>query len=178
MAERRNVVLIGMPGAGKSTIGVILAKRLGLQFVDTDLLIQTRQRCRLQELIDRRGLAAFRRIEEQMLLALRADHSVIATGGSVIYSQHGMAALCRTGQTVYLQVPRAELQRRIADMGQRGLVMEKHQSFAELYAERTPLYRQYADWTIDCRDRTAEEVAALVEAEVKKRWPRLSLLSA
>ncbi len=172
---KTNLVLIGMPGAGKSTVGVILAKRLGMQFIDTDLIIQSRHKCRLQEIIDRRGLIFFRRIEEQMLLELRAEHCVIATGGSVIYSQAGMTQLGRNGHCIYLQVSYARLKRRIADMGQRGLVMEKGQDFQQLVAERTPLYRQYADLTIDCGNLSAEQVATTIENEVRQRWPELSI---
>ena len=162
-----NLVLIGMPGAGKSTVGVILAKRLGYHFIDTDLLIQAQENCRLQEIIDHRGLEEFRRIEEQVLLELDSRRCVIATGGSVIYSQQGIAALGQTGQLVYLQVALNELLLRIADMGKRGLVMAAGQSFADLYEERTPLYEECADWTINANGGNAEQVAALIEARLE-----------
>ena len=158
-----NLILIGMPGAGKSTVGVILAKRLGYHFIDTDLVIQAQEQCKLQEIIDQRGLDAFRRIEEQVLLGLHTKRCVIATGGSVVYSQRGVDAISQSGRLVYLQAPLEELEQRIADMGQRGLVMAKGQSFADIYHERTPLYRQFADMTIDCHGRNAEQVAAEIE---------------
>ncbi len=172
-ATKSNLILIGMPGAGKSTVGVILAKRLGMHFLDTDLIIQAQEKCRLQQLIDTRGLKDFRRIEEQMLLGLFTEHCVIATGGSVIYSRQGMEALCRSGHSVYLQVSHAKLKRRIADMGQRGLVMEQGQNFQQLFAERTPLYQQFAELTIACGNLSAEQVAATIETEVHRRWPEL-----
>lgn len=158
-----NLILIGMPGAGKSTVGVILAKRLGYHFIDTDLIIQAQEKRRLQQIIDEQGLDAFRQIEEQILLGLYTERCVIATGGSVVYSSEGIAAIGRTGQLLYLQVPLEELQQRIADMGQRGLVMGEGQSFSQLYAERTPLYAEYADLTIGCDGLNAEQVAAAIE---------------
>ncbi|MCK4623604.1 MAG: shikimate kinase [Desulfuromonadales bacterium] len=165
-----NLILIGMPGAGKSTIGVILAKRLGFHFIDTDLVIQAQEKCRLQEIINRRGLDAFREIEEQILLGLDTERCVIATGGSVIYSRKGLEAIGRTGLLIYLQVPLRELAQRIADMGQRGLVIGKDQSFAQLYAERTPLYEKFADLTIPCEKQNAEQVASRIECEVGRSF--------
>ncbi len=162
-----NLILIGMPGAGKSTVGVILAKRLGYHFIDTDLVIQAQEKCRLQEIIDQQGLDKFRQIEEQVLLGLYTERCVIATGGSVVYSQQGIEAIGRTGSLIYLQVPLDELEQRIADMGERGLVMAKGQSFAQLYNERTPLYEKYADQVISCSGLNAEQVAAQIEAVVE-----------
>lgn len=161
--ELDNVILIGMPGAGKSTVGVVLAKRLGLNFIDTDLIVQAREKARLQEIIDQHGSSYFRHIEEQMLLNLNMEHCVIATGGSIIYSADGVRELKRTGPFVYLKVSLTTLQQRITDMGSRGLVMERGQSFAELYLERTPLYQQAADLTIDCDGLTVEQVATRIE---------------
>lgn len=162
-----NLILIGMPGAGKSTAGVILAKRLGYNFIDTDLVIQTEEQCRLQEIIDRQGLDRFRKIEQQVLLSLQTSRCVIATGGSAIYSRQGIEKIGRTGRLVYLRVPLAELQQRIADMGQRGLVMGKEQSFTDLFHERTPLYEQFAEITIDCSEINAEQVAAEIESQLE-----------
>jgi len=162
-----NLILIGMPGAGKSTVGVILAKRLGYDFIDTDLVIQAQEKCRLQEIIDQRGLETFRKIEERVLLNLQTERCVIATGGSVIYSQQGVETIGRTGRLVYLQVSLTDLQQRIADMGQRGLVMSKGQSFADLYQERTPLYEKYANTCIDCSELNAEQVAAEIEKRLE-----------
>jgi len=167
--EQNNVILIGMPGAGKSTVGVILAKRLGLNFIDTDLIIQAREKARLQEIIDQHGSRYFRHIEEEMLLNLNMEDCVIATGGSMIYSEEGTRELKRTGLFVYLEVSLTTLQQRITDMGSRGLVMEKGQSFAELYRERTPLYQQAADLTITCDGLTVEQVATQIETALSSR---------
>lgn len=171
--KKNNIILIGMPGAGKSTIGVILAKRIGFHFIDTDLIIQAQEKRRLQQIIDTQGLENFRKIEEQMLLDLDAGHSVIATGGSVIYSKEGLEELGKTGYRIYIQVSLESLQQRIADMGQRGLVMDKGQTFDQLHRERTPLYEKFADLTISCEGINAEQVAAKIEKEIDRRWPAL-----
>ncbi len=173
--EKNNIILIGMPGAGKSTVGVILAKRLGFDFIDTDLLIQSQEKCRLQQLIDTRGLDNFLEIEEQILLNLHAQHSVIATGGSVVYSEHGLKKLGRSGYQIYLQIGLSTLLQRIADMGQRGLVMNKGQTFEQLYQERTPLYEKFADLTLTCEEMNAEQVAAIIENKIERLDPALSL---
>ncbi|RLB70245.1 MAG: shikimate kinase [Deltaproteobacteria bacterium] len=165
--KKNNIILIGMPGAGKSTVGVILAKRIGFHFIDTDLIIQAREKCRLQQIIDIQGLKKFRQIEEQMLLNLHPEHSVIATGGSVIYCEKGLEALGKTGILIYIQVSLTALQKRIADMGQRGLVMAKEQTFKHLYQERTPLYEKFANLTIPCGEINAEQVAARIEKEIE-----------
>ncbi len=164
----KNIVLIGMPGAGKSTVGVILAKRLGFDFVDTDLLIQSYCGARLQQIIDSQGLPRFRDIEEQTLIDLDVQNSVIATGGSVIYCPKGMAALGTKGIFVYLQVPLIDLEQRLADMGQRGLVMHKGQTLAHLYQQRVPLYEKYAQLTQDCTNLNAEQVAGALEAALRQ----------
>jgi shikimate kinase len=159
-----NIILIGMPGAGKSTVGMILAGRLGLNFLDTDVVIQTRQGRSLQDIIDSEGLAAFRRTEERTLLELDGGGRVIATGGSAIYSEEGMAGLKRNGTVVFLNLPLHELRRRIKDMDTRGMVIDPGESFAELYRKRLPLYRRHADMTIDCRGKSAEEIAGEIAA--------------
>lgn len=163
-----NVILIGMPGAGKSTIGVLLAKQLGLDFVDTDLLLQRQERLRLQQLITLKGLHSFRKAEEQMLLSLNCASTVIATGGSVIYSEPGMAHLKNLGRRIYLDISLPQLTQRIADMGERGILMAVGQSFADLYAERAPLYRCYADTKIQIDDLGVEEVLQKIEKYVQK----------
>lgn len=146
--QRTNLVLIGMPGAGKSTLGVVLAKRLGLGFVDTDLLIQMRSGRLLQEVIDKDGLAAFRSLEEQTLSEFDVCNAVIATGGSAVYSEAAMQHLADIGTIIFLDVPLAELEVRLLDMQTRGLVIDPGATLADLYAERRPLYRRWADLTI------------------------------
>lgn len=161
-----NIVLIGMPGAGKSSIGVLLAKRLGYQFVDTDLLMQGEAHCRLQQIITNHGLAAFRNLEERVVCKLTPHRTVIATGGSVVYSNAAMTHLRQIGRLVYLDLPLEELQRRVRNMDSRGLVIDPGETFADLYARRTPLYRQFAEMTVPCGGRNQEEIAAEIEQEL------------
>ena len=144
----RNVVLIGMPGAGKSTVGVLLAKRLGFDFIDTDLLIQTRTGRRLQQIINEDGLETFRRIEEEVLATLDVTRTVIATGGSAVYSEAAMAALQKQGMIVFIDIPLPVLVKRIRDMDSRGLVIDPGDSFPELFRKRLPLYRRFANITV------------------------------
>jgi shikimate kinase len=169
MNSRNNVILIGMPGAGKSTVGVVLAKRLGLSFIDTDILLQARQGRRLQEIIDTDGLLAFRRLEEDLLLGLETDGAVIATGGSAIYSETAMAALKRRGTAVFLDLPLAELTRRVRDMDTRGMVIDPGQSFTDLYRQRLPLYHRHADLTVDGRGKSVEELATEIVGLLKTK---------
>ncbi|ORJ54290.1 shikimate kinase [Geothermobacter hydrogeniphilus] len=156
--ERSNLILTGMPGAGKSTVGVILAKRLGFSFVDTDLLIQMRTGRLLQETIDCKGLTAFRHLEERVLLEFNACNAVVATGGSAIYSEAAMCHLAAIGTIIFLDVPLDELEQRLHDMESRGLVIDPGSSLAELYAERLPRYRRWAKITIDEGGKNLEEV--------------------
>lgn len=157
---KTSIALIGMPGAGKSTVGVVLAKRLGLDFVDTDLLLQRSAGCRLQQILATEGLAGFRAREEQVLLELQAPHCVIATGGSVIYGAAGMAALAAQAHLVWLRLPLAESERRIGDLLTRGVAIEPGVSFASLFAERQPLYQRYAELVIEVGGKTLEQVVS------------------
>ena len=150
MGSRRNIVLIGMPGAGKSTVGVLLAKRTRRDFIDTDVLIQTAQGRSLQQIVDQDGYQALCRIEASLILGLRVENHVIATGGSAVYSEEAMSHLEPNGVTVFLQVDLATLQRRIDDLDTRGIARRPGQSLGDLYAERAPLYAEYADLTVDC----------------------------
>lgn len=143
-----SIILIGMPGCGKSTIGVLLAKTLGKQFLDTDLRIQEEEKALLQEIIDRKGNAYFRQTEERVLCSIDADDAVIATGGSAVYSSRAMTHLKRLGRIVYLSLPLAEIERRVQNIRTRGISMAPGETLAELFRERVPLYRQYADLTI------------------------------
>lgn len=161
-----NVVLLGMPGAGKSTVGVLLAKRLGYDFVDTDLLIQARHKGRLQQIIAARGMSAFKAIEEEILCELTARHTVIATGGSAVYSTAGMRHLGQLGCRVFIDIPLAELLRRVDDMDTRGLVLDPGEDFARLYSRRRPLYQSWADMTVDGTGLLPGAVAAAIEDRV------------
>ena len=155
---KSNIVLIGMAGCGKSAVGRRLAAMLHRPFVDTDdLIVQSRGRP-LQEIIDRLGPEGFRRIEEEVLLGINQRHHVIATGGSSIYSRPGMAHLRRFGRIVLLQADLAVLAARVGSAAGRGLVRRPEQSFADLYAERLPLYLEYAEYLYDCGDQDIEAV--------------------
>lgn len=155
---RKNIVLIGMPGAGKSTLGVLLAKALGMTFVDTDLIIQEQQGCLLQELIERDGVAEFLSIEEEVILQLEVENCVIATGGSVIYSNGSITHLKKNGILVYLKLRYDEIEHRINNISSRGIAIEKGRKLIDLFNERIILYEKYADIIVDCSDSTIEDV--------------------
>ena len=159
-----NVVLIGMPGAGKSTVGVLLAKRLGLGFVDTDLLIQALAGRRLQEIVDAGGHRELRRLEERAILGLDVRGAVIATGGSAVYSARAMEHLARGGTLVHLRASLGLLESRLDDLDRRGIANPAGQSFAEIFAERAPLYERFAAVTVDVDGLTPQEVARAVES--------------
>ena len=157
-----NIVLIGMPGVGKSTVGVILAKELGYRFLDTDLLIQEREGIRLKEILERDGVDGFLSIEEEICATLQAERSVIATGGSVVYGEKAMAHFQEIGTIVYLRLPYAQLEKRLGDLRNRGVVLRDGQTLQELYSERTPLYERYADITVEENGLDMEETLTAV----------------
>ena len=146
-----NIILIGMPGAGKSTLGVVLAKILNYSFIDADLLIQSQCAKTLQKIIDACGPDGFIEVENEVLCTLSADQSVIATGGSAVYSDEAMKHLSSIGTVVYLQVSLKELENRLGGLYERGVVMKDGigMSLNALYEERIPLYEKYAEVTID-----------------------------
>ncbi|HIA47848.1 MAG TPA: shikimate kinase [Candidatus Hydrogenedentes bacterium] len=149
-----------MAGVGKSTVGVFLAKALHRNFVDTDLVVQSAEGRRLQEIVDELGKEAFQAIEERHVLSIQIPGAVIATGGSVVYSENAMGHLKRTATTVYLKLPLDQLKARVVNTESRGLAMDSGQSFADLYGERLPLYERYTDVTIDCDGLNHDEVVA------------------
>lgn len=155
-----------MPGSGKSTVGVILAKLLSYDFIDTDVLIQSSQRRALQDIVDQDGHLALRKIEEDALLSLDLHNHVIATGGSAVYSAAAMAHLAAIGTVVFLDVALATLEARVNNLATRGLVRRPGQSLADLFAEREALYRQAADITINCTGMTQEAVCSAIIAQV------------
>ena len=164
MTEKKdNVVLIGMPGVGKSTIGVIAAKQLGLQFMDADLLIQLREGRRLSQIIEEDGVDRFLEIEEEVNASIEIQGCVIATGGSVIYGHKAMEHLRQAGTVVYLRLSFDELQHRLGDLNSRGVVLREGQTLADLYAERTPLYEKYADIVVDEDGLSMEQTREAVE---------------
>ena len=161
---KRNIVLIGMPGAGKSAVGVVLAKRIGWRFVDSDLVIQEKYGKLLHELIEERGVQGFWKLENEVNASLDVTKSVIATGGSVIYGADAMKHLRQTGQVIYLQLPYKEVEERLGDLNARGVTLLPGQTLRDLYEERTPLYEKYADITISCSGLPLREIVAQIAA--------------
>ena len=157
-----NIVLIGMPGACKSTVGVILAKALKKTFVDTDITIQEETGRLLQEIIDADGPDAFLATEEKTILSRQFENAVLATGGSVVFSRKAMRHLKSEGVVVYLKISFQEMEKRLKNITTRGIVLVAGQSLAGMYAQRAPLYEKYADITITCSDTDFEAVVAKV----------------
>jgi shikimate kinase len=160
----RTISLIGMPGAGKSTVGVLLAKLAGLQFRDTDLDIQVHAGATLQDILESEGHLKLRQLEQQVLMDIRLDRAVISTGGSVVYSEAVMQRLRAAGPVVYLQADQDTLEQRIAAAPLRGMASSADHSFSDIFDERTPLYQRYADYTENSTDCSAEKVAAYILA--------------
>lgn len=160
--SRPNIVLIGMPGAGKSTVGVLLAKVLSYQFVDTDVLIQSEEDRSLQDIIDQDGYLELRAIEERVIMGFSGEHHVVATGGSAVYSSLAMLHLKNHGYVVYLDVSLETLRRRVKNYDQRGIARRPDQSFEDLFLERATLYSLYANLTIQCDDMDHEAVVAAI----------------
>ena len=158
MAGKSNIILIGMPGAGKSTVGVVLAKRRGSRFLDSDLLIQEKYGALLHELIAEHGLEGFLRIEEEVNASIEAKRTVIATGGSVVYGAAAMEHLKETGKVVYLKLSCGTIKERLGDLKERGVALQKGQTLEDLYRERAPLYEKYADVTVDCEEKSIREI--------------------
>ncbi len=144
-----NIVLIGMPGCGKSTVGVLLAKALQMDFVDTDIVLQQQQGKKLQEILDQIGNDAFLKLEEDCVRGLDYDHTVIATGGSVVYGKSAMRHLHENGLVVYIQLPYDEIERRLSNLATRGVTLKKGQTLRNLYDERIPLYEAEADYVFE-----------------------------
>ena len=160
-----NLVLIGMPSSGKSTAGVLLAKRIGFGFIDTDLIIQGEQGALLSQIIEREGTEGFLAIEERVNAGIAAMRCVIATGGSVCYLPRAMEHLKKLGTVVYLELSEEEVARRVPDFVRRGVVMRGNiRTLKELYAERVPLYEKYADVTVRCDGQTIDETVAAIAA--------------
>lgn len=166
--NKNNIVLIGMPGVGKSTVGVVLAKNMGYSFVDSDLLIQEREGKLLHEIIEERGLDGFNEVENQVNTSIQARRCVIATGGSVVYGAQAMEHLKEIGIVVYLSLPCEELSERLGDLNERGVSIRPGQSLADLMRERTPLYESYADVTINCENRQIREIVQMIKAAVRE----------
>ena len=158
--KKNNIILIGMPASGKSTMGVVLAKILGYNFIDADLEIQKQEGRKLSQIIAEDGVEGFIDIENRVNSGIEAEKTVIATGGSVVYGREAMEHYKNIGRVVYLKVDIDTLNKRLTNVKQRGVVMRDGQSLISLYNERTVLYDRYADITVDEKDHSMEEVVA------------------
>lgn len=166
MTAELTISLIGMPGSGKSTVGAALAKHLGLELVDADGLIEAQEQQTLQQIMDGRGNAAFRAIEEQVLTEMPLYSSVISTGGSVVYSEKIMARLAAASAVVYLRAAFDTIEHRVSLAPQRGIASDGDQTLRDLYAERVPLYERYGEIVVDCDAASPEEIAATIAAQL------------
>ena len=144
----KNIVLIGMPTSGKSTVGVILAKIQGMDFIDTDIVIQQKEGARLEHIIEKQGVEGFLHTEEQVLLGITADNAVIATGGSAVYSKAAMEYLAENSIIIYLKVDKEELKKRLKDVKERGVVLKSSEDIDKMFDARSKLYEAYSDITI------------------------------
>ncbi|MBO6163886.1 MAG: shikimate kinase [Lachnospiraceae bacterium] len=161
-----NIILIGMPGCGKSTVGVVLAKAMGYDFLDSDLLIQQREGRVLSRILEEEGPDAFNRIEEDVNASIQAKRTVIATGGSVVYGPRAMEHLREIGTVIYLKLPLAEVAERLGDLTERGVSLHEGQTLEDLYRERIPLYEKYAHLTIDASGAGIRHVVTAIRQAV------------
>jgi len=161
-ALKDNLILIGMPASGKSTVGVILSKIIGYDFIDTDLLIQKSEHMRLSQIIEARGVEGFLEIENRVNASVEASRSVIATGGSAVYGQEAMQHLRQIGAVIYLQVDYEVIRKRLRNIRQRGVVLREGQTLRELYEERCALYEKYADLIVREGSGEIEDVVARI----------------
>ena len=159
---KSNIVLIGMPGVGKSTIGVILAKILGYHFLDSDLVIQEREGKRLHQIIAEQGTDGFLKVENDVNASLEVERTIIATGGSAVYGKEAMMHLKEIGEIVYLKADYRTIQRRLGNLEKRGVALKAGQTLKDLYDERTVLYEKYADVTVDEKGLGTEETIGAV----------------
>lgn len=168
MNNRSNIILIGMPGSGKSTIGIILAKIASMDFLDTDILIQNRTGRTLQEIVNTEGHMQLRTIEEEALLSISCLNHVIATGGSAPYSEKAMIHLKRNGTIVFLDATLSTLEKRILNFNTRGLAKRPEQTLTDLFLERNALYKKYADVTVDCNNQHQEKICEEILLRIKE----------
>lgn len=164
-----NIVLIGMPGAGKSTLGVVLAKVMNYRFMDADLEIQEQEKRKLSQIIEEEGTERFMEIENRVNASIKAQETVIATGGSVVYCQEAMEHLKSIGTVVYLKLSLTNLEKRLGNLKGRGVVLKDGQTLRDLYEERVPLYERYADITVDEEERDLEETLEAVLKALNSR---------
>jgi shikimate kinase len=166
--DNNNIILIGMPGSGKSTVGVVLAKRLGYEFVDSDLVIQKKTGKKLHELIAENGIEGFWKLENDVNASLSPENCIIATGGSAVYGDEAMRHLREIGTVVYLKISYEELKERLGDLNERGVTLRSGQSLKDLYDERIPLYEKYAGLTIECDGKQLWKIVAEIDTRITK----------
>ena len=169
MNTNKNIVLIGMPASGKSTIGVLLAKEIGYNFVDLDIVIQTGEKKTLSEIIAEKGMASFLKTEENYLVQVNCFKFVIAPGGSAVYSEKGMQHLSQQSITIYLQLSLKYLEKRLLSLDERGVIREAGQGVKELFNERKHLYEKHADLTIDCDSLTPDQIVSELIKELSNQ---------
>ena len=150
--NNNNIILIGMPGSGKSTMGVLFAKNMNYRFLDVDFLIQEHEGKRLYEVIEEKGNDYFLKVEDEINAGLMVERTVISTGGSVVYCENAMKHLKSIGTVIYIKVPEKEIERRITNFSTRGIIIKSGDTLEDLYNERTPLYEKYADLTVLCNE--------------------------
>lgn len=167
--KKRNIILIGMPGVGKSTVGVVLAKHCGYRFLDSDLVIQERHGKLLHELITEHGIDGFLEIENQVNASIVTENTIIATGGSAVYGKEAMEHFAQIGTIVYLKLSYEGIRRRLGDLTKRGVTLRSGQSLYDLYKERTPLYEKYADVVVSCKGKHIRKIVELI-------WERVNNL--
>lgn len=164
--DKDNIILIGMPGAGKSTVGVVLAKKLGYAFVDSDLVIQSREGRLLHEIISEQGVEGFWAVEENVNASIDAHRTVIATGGSAVYGSRAMEHFKQIGVVVYLRLSCNAIAERLGDLNERGVTLREGQDLNDLYMERIPLYEKYANFIVDCEELSIREVVEQISIKV------------
>ena len=166
--QRTNLVLIGMPASGKSSVGVILAKLIGYDFIDTDILIQRSEKKRLAEIIRDVGVDGFLEVEARVNGSVEADHCVIATGGSAVYSEEAMRHLKKIGHIMYLKVDYETIRKRLGNIRQRGVALREGQTLRDLYDERVVLYEKYADTVVEEKGEVEDVVVAILKLMKRK----------
>ncbi len=166
---KTNLVMVGMPGAGKSTVGVLLAKDMSMNFLDVDVFIQGHEGRRLQDIIDNDGIDIFKELEEKYLKDINVNNFIVSTGGSAIYCKEGIDHLKETGVIIYLSINLDTLKERLGDFSTRGVVIKPGQTFLDLYEERCALYQKAADMVIDCNGKTQDEIVSEIRANLGKK---------
>lgn len=170
MNKKTNLVLIGMPASGKSTVGVILAKVTGRNFIDADIVIQNKTGKKLSEIIEEEGVDGFVEVENRINSEIKAENSVISTGGSAVYGKEEMEHFRENGIIVYLKVGFEDLTVRLGNIKERGVVVKEGQTLRDIYDERVPLYEKYADHTIDESGKNVEDIVSEIEKEVMSKY--------